>query len=129
MLTTLVKALQDLVMPPVLGLLHLRADGDDVFIADYYPGDHPVVHLAQHSGAEQPQRTKRAHDHGHSSVHAERSCDAVLSLGGNGVASPFRKSTADGSGFPPAKSSSTDSGSPPAKSCSTKWVREWHLVP
>ena len=36
-------------------------------------GDHPAVQLAQHSKAQRPQRTGRAHDHGRGPVHAKRS--------------------------------------------------------
>ena len=47
-------------------------------------GDHPAVQLAQHSKAQRPQRTGRAHDHGRGPVHAKRSCTTEVSSGENG---------------------------------------------
>ena len=41
--------------------------------------NHPAVQLAQHSKAQRPQRTGRAHDHGRSPVHAKRSCITEVS--------------------------------------------------
>ena len=46
--------------------------------------DHPEVQLAQHSKAQRPQRTGRAHDHGCGPVHAKRSCTTEVSSGENG---------------------------------------------
>ena len=45
--------------------------------------DRPVVQLAQHSKAQRPQRTGRAHDHGRDPVHAKRSCTTEVSSGEN----------------------------------------------
>ena len=46
-------------------------------------GDHPAVQLAQHSKAQRPQRTGRAHDYGRGPVHAKRSCTTEVSSGEN----------------------------------------------
>ena len=44
-------------------------------------GNHLAVHLAQHSKAQRPQRTGRAHDHGRHPVNAKRSCTTEVSSG------------------------------------------------
>ena len=46
-------------------------------------GNHPTVQLAQHSKAQQPQRMRRAHDHGHGAVHAKQSYTTEVSSGEN----------------------------------------------